>query len=1205
MASSLSDKAIFIYDTFFSADITQGQLDSQIKQSSLFRIAFEEVISYPNLLDQMKAHDRYDELIGINTEAYQMISDNATREENSQLEANAFIFITNEENSASDFGNFLNTVSGHIGFGKIINNPRTAYEIASNAHAVDLILGNDEAVAALLNAPNGLTAFGKDATSAQKIFSQDEIFKSLRSSLRFNQYQVLPSQPDNVAHRVRYVGGKYIIVDDNNNYIMVSDDMYNWTKVFHPGLLAFRADARADCIGYDPINKAWFFHTRVANQPPVYTKDFVNWNNVSGTFGNSYGTTMAYFGGKIWCNFRSAANATKIGFISLSEGQESYSITELAVQPGWLGSYGVSPEFSGQDGDYPYMMWTDGGYQGSYIDKYGIYNNRTNSQGNSSWFYLFDSTSTGSRGQRSLTYANENFYVSYYYSASSDTRIGLSKFTFTEEDFESGDNNNSTSVGRAVSYWYHYEGTTVVDVIYKNGVYIASYPSGYATSLNGVVWDKQLFDVTYEFRITDVDERGFVGWVPGTDFVLSSYDATVSSDLTTTTTTTTTTAPQNLPEGVTELECLIDTTDASVLEYNGTKMVFNNKDYYENTNYVVTTGQYKILNVPEEYPIAVLNYGKSQNITYTGDINKKHFSKVVGTDADHVYDFFYGDVTINVKGNFERISLYYYKKPGFTGYLGMEKILVHQDYLSNGGTTAANDTSKVSDTSIYAASVRNFDCVGNEALEKTDLVNIVYTTTTTTATPSYTEIIPPTTTTTTAAPDYGDENYTTGISLIPGTEYSITLDGPIADKLAIDGTTFEDAAAAGNRYVLGVGTYIFNVEADLPIAFENATSSGYFGPQHSNVSYTGDFYKRSSKGINDVTYHFYHGEVILIVDQPFVTLNLVTFDTAYSPANNAFSWDRSTTTTTTLAPATTTTTDPQTQYTRCLIEDVTVTESAGNYLFNSAPYETNTKLGMNTGVYIFRGVPQTHPIAFLNYGKWNSISYTGDPMKSITHLAEDGHEYSYYYGDVTVNVNGDFGMISYDCSNHGYMGGQDRILFSSNCPVAVQPTTTAAPTTTTTTTVEPNSITTTSTTTTTTRATTTTTTTAAPTSAEYCLVSGSQGNIVTYDKNGQLEYVFNGNSGLYGMTTGTYTFKNVSASHPIAFLNFGKTNLVTYSGQYNAGNKQGVDGNQYSYYYGDVTVTISGDFGFLSYECYYHGYMGGQNNIIYDNTTCS
>ena len=29
----------------------------------------------------------------------------------------------------------------------------------------------------------------------------------------------------------------------------------------------------------------------------------------------------------------------------------------------------------------------------------------------------------------------------------------------------------------------------------------------------------------------------------------------------------------------------------------------------------------------------------------------------------------------------------------------------------------------------------------------------------------------------------------------------------------------------------------------------------------------------------------------------------------------------------------------------------------------------------------------------------------------------------------------------------------------------------------------------------------------------------------------------------------------------------------------------------------DVTVTVNGDFGTISYECYNHGYMGGENNL--------
>jgi hypothetical protein len=1205
MASSLSDKAIFIYDTFFSADITQGQLDSQIRQSSLFRLAFEEVLSYPNLLDEMKAHDRYDELIGLTTEAYNMIFSNITREENSKLEANAYIFITTKTNTQADFTAFLKTVSGHIGFGAIINNPKTAYDIAGNTHAVQLILANSSAIDALLNSQNGLEAFGKDSNSSLQIFQQAEVFKQLRASLRFNQEGVLPASiTSDVWPYLKKIGEKYIQMISNTNYVFVSDDMYTWTKYFIPNdstgnVFSVNANQyQGDMVGYDRLNKAYFFISVRNNAKIKWTKDFVTWKDVIHSVGSTNIRTLSTWDDKTWFYDYTSSNVWQLSYIQAQEGAVEYIPTQVA-NPNSISVNGKAPE----DPDFPYMVWWDVNYNWKYMDKDADFPYRVKDQ--SSHFYAFDSTNN--RTARGISYGNGYFFFTFGTAA----QMGISRIDLRYDNDMLWTSNigNIDSTGAKVTYWYNYNTNDYFYVSYANGVYIIPITGGYATSTNGVVWDEQLFDVTYKFNIKGADQRGFYGNVPGTNFVLTSYDSTrslVSEEITTTTTTAA--VSSGLPEGLSELECLIDTTSSSILQYNGPKMVFNNKDYYENTNYVVTNGVYKILNVPEQYPIAVLNRGKSDKITYTGNKLKKHFSKTIGTDADGVYDFFYGDVTIKVTGNFDRVSLYYYKKPGFSGYLGMEKILVHQDTLSLLGTTAADTVNKVSSTSIFSSSIKNFNCIGNEGLEQTDLVNVVHATTTTTEVPSYTVILPETTSTSTVAPDYGDENFTTGISLSTGTEYAIDINA--SNLLTIDGVTFDSVATAGNRYRLGAGTYTFNVAEDKPVAFEGATSSPFFGPQHSNVSYSGDFYKRSTKQIGSESYYFYHGQIILIVDEPFVTLNLVAFSASATVASNAFSWDRSTTTTTTAAPTTTSTTDAATTYTKCTLPSTVITAVGGYYLFDADPFETNTKIGLSTGVYVLKNIPQSHPIAILNYGKWNYISYTGSGMKSITHTAADGYQYPYYYGDVTITVSGNFGIISYDCSNHGYMGGQNRLIFSSNCPISTQPITT------TTTTLDPLSehiITTTgapgglrvgqpTTTTTTLLATTSTTTTAAPTSAQYCLVSGASGNTVTYAGGNIL---FNGNSGLYGMITGTYIFKNVTASHPMAFLNYGKTSNITYSGQYNAGSKQGADGYQYPYYYGDVTVTVNGNFGFLSYECFYHGYMGGENNIIFDNTSCT
>ena len=266
------------------------------------------------------------------------------------------------------------------------------------------------------------------------------------------------------------------------------------------------------------------------------------------------------------------------------------------------------------------------------------------------------------------------------------------------------------------------------------------------------------------------------------------------------------------------------------------------------------------------------------------------------------------------------------------------------------------------------------------------------------------------------------------------------------------------------------------------------------------------------------------------------------------------------------------------------------------------------KYGLGNGIYQFRDVPKEYPIAFLNHGKWTNVTYLGEVGKNKTVTGPDGKIYQYMWGGVVLTVTGDFGTLSYHASGSGYLGGQDRLVYVNECGDSSfnTTTTTIAPTT-----INPLFLGTTTTTTTTTTTlpvwvtttTTTTTTTTLPQSSQYCL-QGS--NSVTFSViNGTNSYIFNGNYGSYGLVNGTYTLNNVSSAHPIAIHNSGSENLISYTGSYLAGTKQALDGNTYDYFYGDVTITVGGDFEATSYECYYHGYMGGQNNIIYDNTNCT
>lgn len=99
-------------------------------------------------------------------------------------------------------------------------------------------------------------------------------------------------------------------------------------------------------------------------------------------------------------------------------------------------------------------------------------------------------------------------------------------------------------------------------------------------------------------------------------------------------------------------------------------------------------------------------------------------------------------------------------------------------------------------------------------------------------------------------------------------------------------------------------------------------------------------------------------------------------------------------------------------------------------------------------------------------------------------------------------------------------------------------------------------------------------------------IVSSNGN--KYTLNGNTEYVSE-----YGMGIGTYTFRNIPASHPMAVSN---ANNINYVGDVD---KKIVDANGKDYYYGDLTVFVSGNFGTASLICLYHGYMGGEKMLVY------
>jgi hypothetical protein len=84
-------------------------------------------------------------------------------------------------------------------------------------------------------------------------------------------------------------------------------------------------------------------------------------------------------------------------------------------------------------------------------------------------------------------------------------------------------------------------------------------------------------------------------------------------------------------------------------------------------------------------------------------------------------------------------------------------------------------------------------------------------------------------------------------------------------------------------------------------------------------------------------------------------------------------------------------------------------------------------------------------------------------------------------------------------------------------------------------------------------------------------------------------------TGVYHVGVGRYLIKDVSSAHPI-LLESTDTSLIEIIGTQKAVGPYG------SGYYGDVTIYVKGNFEVISYLCAYHGYMGGQNNLVFDQS---
>lgn len=220
-----------------------------------------------------------------------------------------------------------------------------------------------------------------------------------------------------------------------------------------------------------------------------------------------------------------------------------------------------------------------------------------------------------------------------------------------------------------------------------------------------------------------------------------------------------------------------------------------------------------------------------------------------------------------------------------------------------------------------------------------------------------------------------------------------------------------------------------------------------------------------------------------------------------------------------------------------------------------------TQYGIGDGIYLMSQVDSEYAFTILNYGKEDIVYLTGDQTTSFTRKI-DGIEYSFYYGDVFMYVNGDFGIMSMFMYNQGYAGGKYILryneIFDSDKGIE-------------------------------------------------CFDADNMLSITPI--NGEQVIGFNSPNGdmparQYGLGKGTYVIKSVPKVCALTLLNKGFEELIYMTSVFpdQAENEVitgDIEGDTYVFHYGDVTVHVTDNFGVVSIATHDPSFTGGEHVFKY------
>ena len=448
------------------------------------------------------------------------------------------------------------------------------------------------------------------------------------------------------------------------------------------------------------------------------------------------------------------------------------------------------------------------------------------------------------------------------------------------------------------------------------------------------------------------------------------------------------------------------------------------------------------------------------------------------------YDFFYGDVTVMVTGDFGNLSVYCYNH----GYMGGKNLLTYASVCidingHNSNNSVNNNTENNDDYFEFTIADNHSTSAGDiyydsENGSMQNNLALLYKTVTETGETGngdydfyYGDVI------LTVTGDFGNlssycynHGYMGGKDLLTYTEQcnsSNTLNQNNDDYFEFTISSDHGTSAGDIYYDSENGS----MQSNLALMYKTVTETGETG--------NGD-------------YDFYYGDVTVTVTGDFGNLSAYCYNHGYMGGKDL----------------------------------LTYTEQCN----------VNNTLLQNNNDYFEFTIANNHStsVGDIYYDSENGSMQSNLALlyKTVTETDEPGNgDYDFYYGDVILTVTGDFGNLSAYCYNHGYMGGKNLLTYTEQCNV---------------------------------------------------------NNTLFQNNNDYFEFTIAHD---HSTTAGDIYYDSENGSMQSNFSLMYKT--VTETDEPGNGD--------YDFYYGDVTVTVTGDFGNLSAYCYYHGYMGGKDLLNYSD----